>query len=114
MSLTLIVGIAVLLLIAFVPLWIGTNVAGAGRQGPGPAFVALIVAAMVIVLMVMFVHHGLLLSVFATALVYMLVVETTYFKGLAISTIQLVTTWLVVIFFAARYVGPRVSHIFHV
>jgi hypothetical protein len=114
MSLSLVVGIAVLLLIAFVPLWIGTNVAGASRQGPGPAFVALIVAAMVIVLMVMFVHHGLLLSVFPTAVVYMLVVETTYFKGLAISTIQLVTTWLVVIFFAARYVGPRASHIFHV
>jgi hypothetical protein len=114
MSLALVVGIAVLLLIAFVPLWAGANFAGARHKGPGPAFIALIVAALVIVLMVLFVRHGLLLSVFASALIYTLVIGTTYFNGLAIAAIQLVTTWLVVIFFAARYVGPRVSHIFHV
>jgi hypothetical protein len=107
-------GLVLLLAIALVPLWIGAVVVGAKRSNPGICFVALIVAAFCVLLLSIFVRHGLLLSVLTSALAYALVLETSYLKALAIAAIQLVLTWLIVIMFAAVYIGPRLVRVFHV
>jgi hypothetical protein len=107
-------GLALLLAIALVPLWIGTLVVGAKRSNPAICLVALIVAAFFFVLLILFVRHGLLLSVFTSALAYALVLEVNYLKALAVAAIQLVLTWLVVVMFAAANIGPGLVRIFHV
>ena len=107
-------GLAVLLVIALVPLWIGALIVGARRSNPAICFVALIVAAFFLVLLTMFVHHGLLLSVLTSALAYSLVLEVNYLKALGVAAIQLVLTWLLVVMFAAAYIGPRLIRVFHV
>ena len=78
-------GLALLLVIALVPLWIGALVVGAKRSNPGICFLALIVAAFFVLLLSIFVRHGLLLSVLTSALAYALVLEVNYLKALAIA-----------------------------
>jgi hypothetical protein len=107
-------GLVVLLVIALVPLWIGAVVVGAKRSDPAFCFVALIVAAFFMLVLSLFVRHGLLLSVLTSALAYGLVLETNYLKALAIAAIQLVLTWLIVVLFAAAWIGPRLVRVFHV
>jgi hypothetical protein len=107
-------GLALLLAIALVPLWIGATIVGAKRSGFGICFVALIVAAFFVLLLSSFVRHGLLVSVLTSALAYTVVLEVDYLKGLAIAAIQLVLTWLFVVVFAAALIGPRLVRVFHV
>jgi hypothetical protein len=107
-------GLVILLVIALVPLWIGAVVVGARRSDPGTCLVALIVAAFFVLLLSIFVRHGLLLSVLTSALAYALVLGVDYLRALAVAAIQLVLTWLLVVIFGAAWIGPRLVHVFRV
>jgi hypothetical protein len=107
-------GLALLLAIAFVPLWIGARVCGAKRSDVGTCAIALIVAAFFVIVLTMFVRHGLLISVVTSALAYTLVLGADVFRSFAIAAVQLVLTWIVVVVFAAAWIGPRLVRVFHV
>jgi hypothetical protein len=110
-----ILGFILLLLFWLVPIKIGAIAVRAGRTGLGSCFLALVASWFFLILFSMFLWHGgVLLSVFTTALAYMLVLETTYLKGLAIAAIQFVVTWVFVLVAGAALVGPMVYGVFRV
>ena len=110
-----ILGFILLLLFWLVPIKIGAVMVGAGRTGLGWCFLASVAAWFFLILFSMILWHGgVLLSVFTTALAYMLVLQTTYLKGLAIAAIQFVVTWIFVLVAGAAMVGPMVSGVFRV
>jgi hypothetical protein len=110
-----ILGFILLLLLWLVPIKIGAIMVGANRTGLGACFLASVAAWFFLILFSLVLWHGgVLLSVFTTALAYMLVLQTTYLKGLAIAAIQFVVTWLFVFIAGAAFVGPTMYGVFRV
>src|SRR3954468_8311982 len=99
--------LALVLVLCVIPVKIGASVVGAKRDGLLPCFVALVLASLIGGLAARYVHLGRaavhrfhlagVLSVFVAALVYMLVLDTTYLRGLAVAVIQYALTVLLVI-----------------
>jgi hypothetical protein len=108
--------LALVLVLCVIPVKIGASVVGATRDGLLPCFVALVLASLVGGLAARYVHLGGaavhrfhlggVLSVFVAALVYMLVLGTTYLRGLAVAVIQFALTVLLVMALAGTFVGP--------
>ncbi|HEX4509732.1 MAG TPA: hypothetical protein VH328_06630 [Burkholderiaceae bacterium] len=111
----LILGFIVFLVFWLLPIKIGAILVRAGRTGLGACFLALLVSWFFVFLFSLVLWHGgVLLSVFTTALAYMMVLRTTYLKGLAIAVIQFMITWIFVFIAGAAMVGPTVYGVFRV
>ena len=108
------VGIALVLFIALVPIKVGAMLVRARRDGLGACLLALIVAAVFAWVLHRFVPHGQVLTVLTSALAYMLVLDTDYIKGLAIAALQFAVTWFLVLTLGATLVGPYVYRAFHI
>lgn len=100
------VAIALVLVLSVIPVKIGAHVVGARRTGFWACFAALVVAGLIGGWAVHAVRLGAALSVFASALGYMVILDTTYLRGLAIAVIQGVLTVLLVIALAATALAP--------
>ena len=92
----LLIAIAIVLFISVVPVKIGAHVVGARRRSFGVCFAAIVIAWLIVWLATHLFHNLGLLSVFVTALGYMLVLDTTYLRGLGIALIQIALTILLV------------------
>ena len=102
----LLVVIALVLAISVIPVKIGASLVGAKRDGLLACFVALVLASLIGGFAARHFHLGGALSVFVAALVYMLVLDTSYLRGLAVAVIQFALSVLLVIALAATFVGP--------
>ena len=84
--------LVVALLIIVVPVMIGARIVGARRTGFGICLLALLVSYLIVGFALRLFHGGGLVAVLAAALGYMLILDTTYLRGLAIALIQNVLT----------------------
>jgi hypothetical protein len=80
------------LLVTVVPVMIGARIVGAKRTGFWICLLAILVAGLIAGIALGMFRGGGLLSVLADALAYMLILDTTYLRGLAIALIQWVLT----------------------
>jgi hypothetical protein len=99
------IAIAIVLFVSVVPVMIGARVVGARRNGFWVCFAALLVSGLISWFAVRAFHMAGLLSLFASALGYMLILDTTYLRGLAIAIIQTVLTVILVMVLAATAIG---------
>ena len=80
--------LALILFISVVPVMVGARVVGAQRNGFWICFGALLISS-IISWIAMRLFHGLwFLGFFASGLGYMIVLDTTYLRGLGIAVIQ--------------------------
>ena len=86
------IALIIALLVAVVPVMIGARIVGARRHGFWISLAALIVSYLIMVFALRLLHGLGLLSIFAAALGYMLILDTTYLRGLAVVVIQYVMT----------------------
>lgn len=101
----LLVAIAIVLFISVVPVMVGARVVGARRNGFWIAFAALLIANLIVAFAFHLFRNLGFLSIFAAALGYMLVLDTTYLRGLGIALIQLVLTVLLVVALVMSSIG---------
>ena len=80
--------VIVILLITVVPVMIAARIVGARRTGFWSSLLALFVSALIVGFAVQVFHGGGLLALFASALGFMLILDTTYLRGLAIVFLQ--------------------------
>ena len=107
-----IIAIVIALLVCVVPVMIGAHIVGARRRGFGISLVALIVSYLIVGFALRLFHGGGALAVFAAALGYMLILDTTYLRGLAVAVIQYILTIVLTIVVAATLFGS-VAHGVH-
>ena len=94
----LLIVLALILLVTVVPVMIAARIVGAKRTGFWVCLLALIVSALIVGVAVRLFHGGGLLAFFASALGFMWILDTTYWRGLGIVVLQyLIIAALVVI-----------------
>ncbi len=117
--------IALVLALCIVPVWIGARVVGATRKDFAACFGALVIALLTGSFITAHVRLGLpswhlggtaihpsdLLVVLVAALVYMLVLGTSYPRGLAVALIQHVLALVLVAALASTVLGPTLRHV---
>ena len=103
--LSLIVLIAVILLLTVVPVMIAARIVGARRTGFGVSLLALIVSWLIVGVALRLFHGGGFLAIFAAALGFMLILDTTYLRGLAVVFLQYVFTGLIVVILMFTAIG---------
>ena len=92
------------------PVMVGARVVGARRTGFWICLGAIIVSNIFVAIAGYIFHRlGLVAGFFAAALAYMLVLDTTYLRGLAICAIQMAITLVLVIVLAFTFVGSMLG-----
>jgi hypothetical protein len=104
----LIVVVAVILLLTVVPVMIAARIVGARRTGFGSSLLALIVSALIVGIAVRLFHGGGLLSIFAAALGFMLILDTTYLRALAVVLLQYLFIGLIAVVLMFTAIGSMV------
>jgi hypothetical protein len=99
------IAIAIVLFISVVPVMVGARVVGARRDGFWICFGALLIASLISWFAVRLFHGLGILGIFGSALGYMLVLDTTYLRGLGIAVIQLILTVVLVFVLMATAIG---------
>ena len=99
------IAIALVLFVSVVPVMVGARVVGAKRNGFWICLGALLIASLISWLAVRMFHGLGILGIFASALGYMLVLDTSYLRGLGIAVIQLVLTVVLVVVLMATAIG---------
>lgn len=99
------IAIALVLFVSVVPVMVGARVVGAKRNGFWICLGALLIASLISWLAVRLFHGLGILGIFASALGYMLVLDTSYLRGLGIAVIQLVLTVVLVVVLMATAIG---------
>jgi hypothetical protein len=99
------IAIVIALLVAVVPVMIGARIVGARRTGFWHSLVALIVSYLIVAVAVRLLHGLGLLSIFAAALGYMLILDTTYLRALAVVIIQYVLAAILFVILAIALFG---------
>ena len=99
------IAIALVLFVSVVPVMVGARVVGARRNGFWICLGALLIASLISWLAVRLFHGLGILGIFASALGYMLVLDTTYLRGLGIAVIQMVLTVVLVVVLMATAIG---------
>lgn len=89
--------LGIVALVVTVPVMISARIVGTGRSGFGNCLLAAIVSFVIVTLAVRMFHGGGLLSFFVAPLGYMLILDTTYLRGLAMVVLQYVLAVAVVI-----------------
>jgi len=102
------IALVIILFIAVVPVMIGARVVGARRTGFWISLAALIVSYLIVGFALRVFHAGGAFSVFAAAIGYMLILDTTYLRGLAVALIQYVLTVVLAVIVAAALFGSVV------
>ena len=104
------IAIAIALLVIVGPIMVGARVVGAGRTGFWICLGALIVSNILVAFAGHVFHRlGFLAGLLAAPLAYMIVLDTTYLRGLAICAIQFVITLVVVIVLAFTVIGSMLG-----
>jgi hypothetical protein len=80
--------VLVVLLVTVVPVMIAARIVGARRTGFWISLLALVVSALIVGFALRVFHGGGVLAIFAAALGFMLILDTTYLRGLAIVILQ--------------------------
>jgi hypothetical protein len=104
----LIAVVIVILLLTVVPVMIAARIVGAGRTGFWISLLALFVSYLIVGIALRIFHGGGLLSVFAAALGFMLILDTTYLRGLAVVLLQYVITGVIVVILMFTAIGSMV------
>ena len=104
----LIAVVIVILLLTVVPVMIAARIVGAGRTGFWISLLALFVSYLTVGIALRIFHGGGLLSVFAAALGFMLILDTTYLRGLAVVLLQYVITGVIVVILMFTAIGSMV------
>ncbi len=99
------IAIALVLFVSVVPVMVGARVVGARRNGFWICLGALLIASLISWFAVRLFHGLGILGIFASALGYMLVLDTTYLRGLGIAVIQMVLTVVLVVVLMATAIG---------
>ena len=107
-----IIALVIALFVCVVPVMIGAHVVGARRKGFWISLVALVVSYLIVGFALRLFHGGGALAVFAAALGYMLILDTTYLRGLAVAVIQYILTIVLAVVVAATIFGS-VAHGVH-
>ena len=100
--------LAIVLLIVVAPVMIGARIMGAGRTGFWMSLLAMIVSYLIVGVAVRMFHGGGLLAFFAAPLGFMLILDTTYLRGLGIVVLQYVITAVIVLVLAFTALGSMV------
>lgn len=99
------IAIAIILVVTVVPVMIAARIVGARRNGFLVCFAALLIAGLINWFAVLTFHIGGVLSIFASALGFMWILDTTYLRGLAIALLQILLTAVLVFLLAATAIG---------
>jgi hypothetical protein len=100
--------LAIVLLIVVAPVMIGARIVGARRTGFWMSLLAMIVSYLIVGVAVRMFHGGGLLAFFAAPLGFMLILDTTYLRGLGIVVLQYVITAVIVVVLAFTALGSMV------
>lgn len=106
--LSFIIVVAVILLLTVVPVMIAARVVGAKRTGFGVSLLALVVSYLIVGVALRLFHGSGIVSIFAAALGYMLILDTTYLRGLAVVFLQYLITALIVVVLMFTAIGSLV------
>ena len=106
--LSFIIVVAVILLLTVVPVMIAARIVGAKRTGFWVSLLALIVSYLIVGIALRMFHGGGLLSLFAAALGFMLILDTTYLRGLAVVILQYIFTAVIVVILMFTALGSLV------
>ena len=106
--LSFIIVVAVILLLTVVPVMIAARIVGAKRAGFWVSLLALIVSYLIVGIALRMFHGGGILSVFAAALGFMLILDTTYLRGLAVVILQYIFTAVIVVILMFTALGSLV------
>jgi hypothetical protein len=106
--LSFIIFVAVILLLTVVPVMIAARVVGARRTGFWISVLALVVSYLIVGAALRMFHVGGLLSLFAAALGYMLILDTTYLRGLAVAILQYIFAAVIVVILLFTALGSMV------
>ena len=118
MSLVLFIAGAILLVIvALLPVKIAAGLVGARNDSFVACLIAVIVAVLINLLAARLFHYGGVVSALLTGVAYMLVLETSYLKGVVIALLQVVIAWLFGLLLVAlglarlvHMMGPGTAH----
>ena len=88
--------VLVILLVTVVPVMIAARVVGARRTGFGASLLALIVSWLIVGVAVHIFRNSGLLAFFVAPLGYMLILDTTYLRGLLLEILQSLFTAVIV------------------
>ena len=99
------IAILLILFVSVAPVMIGARIVGARRNGFWISLLALFVSYLIVGFALRLFHGGGLLAIFAAALGYMLILDTTYLRGLAVALIQSILTVVLAIVVAALLFG---------
>jgi hypothetical protein len=83
------------IVISTLPVMVGARIVGAGRKGFWACFGALVVSTLIYGLALRLLHGFGLLAIFAVGLGYMVVLDTTYWRGMAVALIYFLLVTLV-------------------
>ena len=106
--LSFIIVVAVILLLTVVPVMIAARIVGAKRTGFWVSLLALTVSYLIVGIALRMFHGGGILSVFAAALGFMLILDTTYLRGLAVVILQYIFTAVIVVILMFTALGSMV------
>ncbi len=101
----LLIALALILLITVAPVMIAARIVGAGRTGFWICLLALFVSLIIVGVAVRMFHGGGLLAFFVAPLGFMLILDTTYLRGLAIVVLQYLITALIAVILTFTAVG---------
>lgn len=97
--------LAVVLLVTVVPVMIAARIVGARRSGFWISLGALIVSFLIVGFAVRVFHGGGLLAFFIAPLGYMMILDTTYLRGLGIVVLQYLIAILIGVIIAFTALG---------
>ena len=100
--------LAIVLLIVVAPVMVAARIVGAGRTGFWMSLLAMIVSYLIIGFAVRLFHGGGLLAFFAAPLGFMLILDTTYLRGLGIVVLQYLITALIAVVLAFTALGSMI------
>jgi len=106
--LTLLIVLAVVLLIVVAPTMIAARIVGAGRNGFWSCLLALIVSFLIVGFAVRVFHAGGLLGFFVAPLGFMLILDTSYLRGLGIVILQYLIALLIGVVIAFTALGSLI------
>ena len=109
----LLVALILAIVILVIPVKIGAHMVGAGRTGFWHCLAALVVSGLISGFALRAFHIGGALSIFVVALGYMLILDTTYLRALAIAVISAVLAALIAFALAATILAPQLHRLMH-
>jgi len=103
--LTFCIVVLAILLLTVVPVMIAARIVGARRTGFGASLVALIVSILIVGVAVRVFHNSGLLAFFVAPLGFMLILDTSYLRGLLMVILQYVITAVIVVILMFTAIG---------